>query len=142
MRLRHGRSVLVCPRSSAHGISSSAIYPWTVCRLLDRVYWPGLHEDVRSYLASCSVCLAPKSPCPSRAPMGRVSVGHRWDRVAMDILDKSVTTERGNRYVLVIVDCFSRWTKACPLPNKTAVAIVNAFFQLIICRFGMPGSRI
>ena len=32
---------------------------WTVCRLLDRVNWPGLREDVRSYLASCSVCSMP-----------------------------------------------------------------------------------
>ena len=45
---------------------------------------------------------------------------------------------KGNRYVLVMVDCFSRWTEACPLPNKTAVAVADAFFQLIICRFGMP----
>ena len=32
----------------------------TVCRLLGRVYWPGLCEDVRSYLASYSVYLARK----------------------------------------------------------------------------------
>ena len=31
--------------------------------------------------------------------MGHVSVGHHWDRVAMDILDMSVTTPKGNRYV-------------------------------------------
>ena len=55
----------------------------------------------------------------------------------MDILDMSVTTDKGNRYVLVIVDCFSRCTEACPLPNKMAVAVADAFFQ-IICRFGMP----
>ena len=30
----------------------------TVYRLLDRVYWPVLRQEVRSYLASCSVCLA------------------------------------------------------------------------------------
>ena len=72
-----------------------------ICRLLDGVYWPGL-------LISCLVCLARKSPCPRRAAMGHVSVVHRWDRVAMDILDMSVTTEKGNRYVLVIIDCFSR----------------------------------
>ena len=58
--------------------------------------------------------------------------------MAMDILDMSVTTDKGNRYVLVIVDCFSRWTEACPLPNKTALAVADAFFQLIVCRFGMP----
>ena len=43
-----------------------------------------------------------------------------------------------NQYVLVMVDCFSRWTEACPLPNKTALAVADAFFQLIVCRFGMP----
>ena len=53
--------------------------------------------------------------------------------VAMDLLDMSVTTPKGNQYVLVMVDCFSRWTEACPLPNKTALAV----FQHIVCRFGM-----
>ena len=166
VHLRPGQNVHVCHRSSAHGDSNLEIYPWTlpvdfghwvfikryhdsvfaghlgvsltVCRLLDCVYWLGLREYVRSYLASCSVCLARKSPCPRRSPMGHVSIGHRWDRVAMDILDMSVSTERGNHYLLVIVDCFSRWTEACPLPNKTAIAIADTFFQLIICRSGIP----
>ena len=79
----------------------------TTYRLLDRVYWAGLRLDVHLYLASCAVCLARKSPCPRRAPMGHVEVGHRWDRVAMDLLDMSVATPKGSRYVLVMVDCFS-----------------------------------
>ena len=62
----------------------------TVFRLLDRVYWAGLCEDVRSYLASCPVCLAWKSLCPRRAPIGHVFIG------------------------------------------KTAVAVADAFFHLII----------
>ena len=100
----------------------------TTYHLLDRDYWQGLRQDVCSYLASCTICLARKSPCPQRAPMGHVEVGHRWDRVAMDILDMSITTPKGNRYVLVMVDCFSRWMEACPLPNKTALAVA-AFFS-------------
>ena len=51
--------------------------------------------------------------------MRHVDVGHRWDRVAMDLLDMSVTTSKVNRYVLVMVDCFSRWTEACPLLDIT-----------------------
>ena len=70
--------------------------------------------------------------------MGHVEVGHRWERVAMDLLDMSVTTAWGNRYVLVMVDCFSRWTEACPLPDKTAHSIADAFFNQVVCRFGMP----
>ena len=110
----------------------------TVFRLQSLVYWPGLRQDVRTYLASCTVCLARKSLCPWRAPMGHVAVGHRWDRVAMDLLDMSVTSAKGNQYVLVMVDCFSRWTEACPLPDKTALSVADAFFQHIVCRFGRP----
>ena len=70
--------------------------------------------------------------------MGHVAVGRRWDRVAMDLLDMSVTSTKGNRYVLVMVDCFSRWTEACPLPDKTVLSVADAFFQNIVCHFGMP----
>ena len=101
----------------------------TVCRLQNHVYWPGLRHDVWSYLAPCTVCLARRARCPRRAPMGHVDVGHRWDRVAMDLLDMSVTTVKGNRYVLVMVDCFSRWTEACLLPDKMALSVADAFFQ-------------
>ena len=52
----------------------------------------GLPGDVRAYLATCMVCLARKSPGPRRDPLGHLEVSNRWDRVAMDILDKSVTT--------------------------------------------------
>ena len=56
----------------------------------------------------------------------------------MDLLAMSVTTAKGNRYVLVMVDCFSRWTEACPFPDKTALTVADVFFQHIVCRFGMP----
>ena len=110
----------------------------TVFRLQTRVYWPGLRNDVRTYVASCTVCTARKSPCPRRAPMGHVAVGRRWERVAMDLLDMSITSAKGNRYVLAMVDCFSRWTQACPLSDKTAISVADAFFSNIVCRFGMP----
>ena len=38
--------------------------------------------------------------------MGHVAVGRRWERVAMDWLDLSITSAKGNRYVLVIGGLF------------------------------------
>ena len=110
----------------------------TVFRLQHRVYWPGLRGDFQTYIQSCTTCIARKSPCPRKVPMGHAKVGHRWERVAMDLLDMSVTTSRGNRYVLVMVDCFTRWTEAFPLPDKTAQSVVDAFFNQVVCHFGMP----
>ena len=37
-----------------------------------------------------------------------------------------------------MVDCFTRWTEAFPLPDKTAQSVADAFFNQIVCRFGMP----
>ena len=110
----------------------------TVFHLQSRVYWTGLRQDVRIYLASCTVCLERMSPCPRRAPMGHVAVSHRWERVTMDLLDISVTSAKGNRYVLVMLDCFTRWTEACPLPDKTALSVADAFFQHVVCHFVIP----
>ena len=93
----------------------------TVYRQQDRVYWPGLWQDVRSYIASCMVCLARKSPCPRRAPMGRRSP---MESGGYESFGHVSYNPKGNRYVLVMVDCFSRWTEACPLPDKTALAVV------------------
>ena len=70
--------------------------------------------------------------------MGHVAVGCRWERVAMDLLDLSITSAKGNRYVLVMVDCFSCWTEVCSLSDKTAISVADAFFSNIVCRFGMP----
>ena len=51
-------------------------------------------------------------PKPRRVHMGHVVVGRRWERVAMVLLDMSITSAKENRYVLVMVDCFSQWTEA------------------------------
>ena len=52
----------------------------TVFRLQSRVYWPGLRQDVRTYLASCTICLARKSPgtngtCHSGSSLGSCGDG-------------------------------------------------------------------
>ena len=56
----------------------------------------------------------------------------------MNFLDMSITSVKGNRYVLVMVDCVSRWMEACTLLDKTAISVADDFFSNIVCRFGMP----
>ena len=51
-------------------------------------------------------------------PPGHIPTGHRWDRIAMDILDVCDPTPEGFRYILVIADYFSKWTEAFPMKNK------------------------
>ena len=63
---------------------------------------------------------------------------HRWDRIAMDILDVCDPTPDGYHYTLVIADYFSKWTEAFPIKNKCADTVADVLVKKIILRFGMP----
>ena len=43
-----------------------------------------------------------------------------------------------NKYIMVITDAFSKYTKLVPIHNKEATTIARAFFEKWICRFGVP----
>ncbi|KAK6017264.1 hypothetical protein OSTOST_17217, partial [Ostertagia ostertagi] len=42
-------------------------------------------------------------------------------------------TERGNKYALVVIDHFSKFVGAYPIPNKSAETVTRAFFERWIC---------
>ena len=88
----------------------------TLARLSHRFYWSGMSDDVKEWLCQCLVCVKRKSPNGRHHPLGNIPTGHRWDRIAMDILDVCDPTPDGYRYILVIADYFSKWTEA--FPNK------------------------
>ena len=65
-----------------------------------------------------------KSPTGHHHPLGNIPTGHCWDRIAMDILDVCDPTPNGYRYILVIADCFSKWTEAFPTNNNNNATVL------------------
>ena len=76
----------------------------TLARLAHRFYWSGMADDVKEWLGHCVVCVKRKFPVGLHHPLGNIPTGHRWDRIAMDILDMCDPTLDGYRYILVIVN--------------------------------------
>ena len=64
--------------------------------------------------------------------MGNIPTGHRWDRIAMDILDVCEPTPDGYRNILVIADYFSKWTEAFPIKDKCADTVADVLVNKII----------
>jgi IS30 family transposase len=52
----------------------------------------------------------------------------------------SSTFARGNKFAIVVVEYFTRWTEAKPLPTITSEMVKKFFRQNIVCRFGVPRS--
>ena len=65
-------------------------------------------------------------------------VGAPMDRVAVDILGPLPVSHDGNQYILVLVEYFTRWVEAYPLPDQKAETIAKQIVFEFICRFGTP----
>ncbi|KRX35478.1 hypothetical protein T05_10257 [Trichinella murrelli] len=44
----------------------------------------------------------------------------------------------GNRYILTVTDCFTKWTEVFALPNMEATTIAKTLAENYYCRFGIP----
>lgn len=49
-----------------------------------------------------------------------------------------MTFNRGNKFVAVVVDMYTKWPKAYTLPNQEAETAAQAVMDNFICRLGCP----
>ena len=56
----------------------------------------------------------------------------------MDIVGPLLRTQRGNRYILNVVDHFTKHAEAYALPNQEAVTIALVFLNEFVSHFGVP----
>ena len=95
--------------------------------------------DVRGVVRSCEVCQAAKSG--GTHPAGgkqRLYAGRPWQKVAIDLVGPMPTTPRGNRWILVLMDHFTRWLDALAIPDATAPVVASALDEKVFCYLGLP----
>nr|XP_034327265.1 uncharacterized protein LOC117689714 [Crassostrea gigas]XP_034327266.1 uncharacterized protein LOC117689714 [Crassostrea gigas] len=102
------------PMSGHLGISR------TIDRVLAEFYWPGVQSDVRRFCQSCDICqrTTPKGRT-TKVPLGKMPViDEPFKRVAVDLVGPiQPATDRGNRYILTLVDFASRYPEAVALKD-------------------------
>ena len=78
------------------------------------------------------------TPARQRANMQSVPIGAPLEMIAMDFVGPLPCTERGNKYVLVVGDYFSKWAEAYPLPDQKGETVVRVLLSEFVCRYGIP----
>ena len=111
----------------------------TVDQVKRRFHWPGLRKDVKLHIRCCKVCNANKMPYRRfRAALANFRVGAPLDRIGVDLMGPLPVTDQGNRYLLVIVDYFTRWAEAFSLPDQQAETVARTLVLEFVCRYGAP----
>jgi len=61
-----------------------------------------------------------------------------WNPFSIDITGRHPRSNKGNEYIVTIVDLFSKYAEAIPVRNYTAPVIAKILLEQIFCRFGSP----
>src|SRR6266540_505688 len=94
-----------------------------------------MFEDIRNYVKTCDDCQRRGGlkknniihPIPVKAP---------FQRVGIDIVGLLTITRRENRYIVTVMDYFTKWPIAKALKEVTAKAVSKFIYRKIICEHG------
>ena len=108
-------------------------------RIRKRWYWPCYMTDIARYVMSCTICTCRSGNLPNRiSPLRKQLIGVPFQRIGMDILDVHHISKRGNRYIIVISDYFSKWCIAVARKNHKAITCSEVIINQFVCQFGVP----
>jgi hypothetical protein len=112
----------------------------TVAMLQKHFYWPKLRQEVNKYIRSCTACAIAKPTTKKQGLYTPLPTPDRpWESISMDYMSGLPSTKRGNDYVFVVVDRFSKMVilVACK-KSITTEATAKLFFERVWVHFGIP----
>ena len=128
------------------------IFRWMMRRKL-AVWHRSYTQPHISEVKLCGSCLATAIPTKLAAESAlrwpRVDYGHRqkttgtmeskgpWDTLSVDIVGP-LPADRRHEFVIVFVDCFSRYTVLVPASNHTTDTVSDALLRHVVPYFGTP----
>jgi Integrase core domain len=66
-----------------------------------------------------------------------MGLGYRW---SIDYAGPLPPTLRGNKYVCVMVEHFSKWVELVPVPDRSSAYSATAFLDRVVTHFGAPAE--
>jgi cleavage and polyadenylation specificity factor subunit 1 len=103
--------------------------------------WPKMNIDLPNFARSCINCQKSKTNRHTKSKIGTfLTPGERFDHIHIDLVGPLPISE-GYRYVLTVIDRYSRWPEAIPLVNQSAESVARALHEHWVCRFGVCRLR-
>jgi hypothetical protein len=101
-------------------------------------YWPKLRQVFSKYIRSCITCSITKPYIKKKWLYTPIYTPDRpWDSISMDYMSVLPSTKKGNDYVFVGVDRFSKMTNLTPCKMSiTFEATTKLLFEHVWVHFG------
>ena len=106
-------------------------------------YWLTILKDATDLVKKCRICQehAKISRLPSE-PLTSITSPWPFQHWGLDILGPLPIGKGQCKFIIVVVDYFTKWAEAEPLATITEQKIRNFVWRAIICRFGIPRALV
>ncbi len=100
-------------------------------------HWKGMYAQVRDMIARCEQCDKVRTSFFSQQltlfPFPIQDMFYHW---SCDLAGELPQTSRGNVYIMIMIEHFSKWVELVALPDKSSHNTSQTFLQQVLSRFG------
>lgn len=109
----------------------------TYDRIRQKYYWPGMSRDVKSYVEDCEVCMKVKSnQNPLTGPLMTRPLIRPWAQLSIDTIGPLTRSKKGNAYIIVVQDLYTKFVELFPVRNQTGKIVVK-ILDIIFDKWGV-----
>ena len=83
----------------------------------------------QAVVSSCFGCQLGSDHWPQNVPQGQIESTSPWDILSIDAMGPFMSSKRGERYILSIIDCFTKYLILVPLKDHTASTVSKALYE-------------
>jgi hypothetical protein len=107
-------------------------------RFSENFYWPNIQKTVSNYISQCLTCEKFK---PSKentiAKLQPIVSNQTLELIEIDFIGPITPSKRGHKYILSIIDHFSKFAVAYPTYSQDTRAVVDCLNKFM-SEFGIP----
>ena len=140
-----GEDIEYVLREVHEGICGNHIGARTLARKVLRqgYYWPTILKDATDLVKRCRICQehAKISRLPSE-PQTSITSPWPFQQWGLDILGPLPIGKGQCKFIIIVVNYFTKWAEVEPLATITEQKIRNFVWRAIICRFGISRALV
>lgn len=106
----------------------------------EKYYWKNMYRDIKNFSNSCKQCIERKGFKITKSPIQNFNTPSQpMELISLDVLGPLPMSEQGNKYILTVIDHFTKYSVLFALPNITARTVAQKLLE-VITTFGVPNA--
>ena len=104
-----------------------------------KYYFPNMQELVEAKCKSCRFCSYTKTDTSPPSTVGKARQGYAPLKTVMcDLAVNLPVSKNGMKHVLIVIDCFTRFTAMIPIKNRSSLELLCAFLTGWVSTKNLP----